>query len=164
MANLPQIYSPLSPAARHDGHSPTVIRCPLCRHPVVLSLRADARCPACHSPLALLPEADPAGHPSQTGSRRAAVRRDQSHVAMMHLGWPSAPVPVRWRDLSLTGLSLYAPQPLKPSQRLRLSDQGIEAVAEVVGCRPQGRLFVVHARLLTAVLLQATGVFVSAQA
>ena len=82
----------------------------------------------------------------------------------MQVGWPSAPLPVRWRDLSLTGLSLYAPQPLAPGQRLRLSDSALEVVAQVVACRPQGRLHVVHARLLTALLLQTTGVFVSAQA
>ena len=164
MADLPQLYRPLRPAVRHDGQALPSFRCPLCRHPVVLSQRPDARCPACHSPLALLPEADSLVHPGQSGSRRAAVRRDQSHVALMHLGWPSPPLPVRWRDLSLTGLSLFAPQPLTPGQRLRLSDNVLEVVAEVVGCRPQGRLHVVHARLLTAVLLQATGVFVSAQA
>ena len=164
MTDMPQLYRPMRQAMRRDSQLMPSFRCPLCRHPVVMSQRQDARCPACHSPLALLPEADALVHPGQTGSRRAAVRRDQSHVALMHLGWPSTPLPVRWRDLSLTGLSLYVTQPLLPGQRLRLSDSVLEAVAEVVRCRPQGRLFVVHARLLTALLLQTTGVFVSAQA
>lgn len=164
MADLPQLYRPMRETARHAGLAPPSFRCPLCRHPVVFSQRPDVRCPACYSPLALLPEADALIHPGQSGSRRAAVRRDQSHVALMQVGWPSAPLPVRWRDLSLTGLSLYAPQPLAPGQRLRLSDSALEVVAEVVACRPQGRLHVVHARLLTALLLQTTGVFVSAQA
>ena len=137
-------------------------RCALCQHPVVLTAQADARCPACHSPLAALPGHDHATHGMP--GRRAAVRRDQSHVALMHIGWPSPPLPVRWRDLSLTGLSFYTTLALPPGQRLRLIDSALDGVAEVVRSRPQGRVQVVHARLLTALLLQATGVFVSATA
>ncbi len=137
-------------------------RCPLCQHPVVLTTQPDARCPACHSPLAALPGPDAAA--LDVLGRRGAVRRDQSHVALLHLGWPSQAVPVRWRDLSLTGLSLYVPLPIAPGQRLRLIDSAIDGVAEAVRCRPQGRVQVLHARLLTALLLQATGVFVSISA
>lgn len=71
---------------------------------------------------------------------------------------------MRWRDLSLTGLSLFTPQALAPGQRIHVLDQALEAVAEVIVSRPQGRLFTVHARLVSALLLQSTGVFVSAQA
>ena len=137
-------------------------RCALCQHPVVLTAQPDARCPACHSPLAALPGHD-SGAQAMLG-RRAAVRRDQSHVAQVHIGWPSSPLTVRWRDLSLTGLSLYVPQPVAVCQRLRLIDSAIDGVAEVVGCRPQGRVQVLHARLLTAALLQSTGVFISTSA
>lgn len=137
-------------------------RCALCQHPVVLTAQPDVRCPACHSPLAALP-----GHGSDAHEllgRRGAVRRDQSHVALIHVGWPSAAVAVRWRDLSLTGLSLYVPQAVPAGQRLRLIDSAIDGVAEVVRCRPQGRVQVLHARLLTAALLQSTGVFISTSA
>jgi hypothetical protein len=137
-------------------------RCALCQHPVVLTAQPDARCPACHSPLAALPGHDAAAH--DVLGRRGAVRRDQSHVALIHVGWPSPPVAVRWRDLSLTGLSLYVPLPVPAGQRLRLIDSAIDGVAEVVRCRPQGRVQVLHARLLTAQLMQATGVFISATA
>ena len=138
-------------------------RCALCQHPVVLTAQPDARCPACHSPLAALPGHDGAAAHDVLG-RRGAVRRDQSHVALIHVGWPSPAVAVRWRDLSLTGLSLYVPLPVAAGQRLRLIDSAIDGVAEVVRCRPQGRVQVLHARLLTAQLLQATGVFISATA
>ena len=138
-------------------------RCALCQHPVVLTAQPDARCPACHSPLAALPGHDGAAAHDVLG-RRGAVRRDQSHVALIHVGWPSPAVAVRWRDLSLTGLSLYVPLPVAIGQRLRLIDSAIAGVAEVVRCRPQGRVQVLHARLLTAQLLQATGVFISATA
>ena len=138
-------------------------RCALCQHPVVLTAQPDARCPACHSPLAALPGHDGAAAHDVLG-RRGAVRRDPSHVALIHVGWPSPAVAVRWRDLSLTGLSLYVPLPVAIGQRLRLIDSAIDGVAEVVRCRPQGRVQVLHARLLTAQLLQATGVFISATA
>ena len=138
-------------------------RCALCQHPVVLTAQPDARCPACHSPLAALPGHDGAAAHDVLG-RRGAVRRDQSHVALIHVGWPSPAVAVRWRDLSLTGLSLYVPLPVAIGQRLRLIDSAIDGVAEVVGCRPQGRVQVLHARLLTATLLQSTGVFISTSA
>jgi hypothetical protein len=137
-------------------------RCALCQHPVVLTAQADARCPACHSPLGALPGHDSAAF--DLLGRRGAVRRDQSHVALIHVGWPSSPVAVRWRDLSLTGLSLYVPFPVPAGARLRLIDSAIDGVAEVVRCRPQGRVQVLHARLLTAQLLQATGVFISTTA
>lgn len=152
----------LVPLAAAAGLALPQRRCPLCQHPVVLTARPDARCPACHSPLAALP--GPEASALDLLGRRGAVRRDQSHVALLHVGWPSQALAVRWRDLSLTGLSLYTPVPIAPGQRLRLIDSALEGVVEVVGCRPQGRLHVVHARLLTALLLQATGVFVSAQA
>ncbi len=137
-------------------------RCVLCQHPVVLTGRPDARCPACHSPLAALPGHDSGAH--ELLGRRGAVRRDQGHVALIHVGWPSPALAVRWRDLSLTGLSLYVPQALPAGQRLRLVDSAIDGVAEVVRCRPQGRMQVLHARLLTAALLQATGVFIRTSA
>lgn len=137
-------------------------RCPLCRQASASPLRADSRCGNCHSPLATLAGAAPHGH--ELLGRRGAVRRNQNHVALVHVGWPSPTLPVRWRDLSLTGLSFYAPCSLPAGQRLRLIDSALEGVVEVVGCRAQGRVFTVHARLLTALLLQSTGVFVSALA
>lgn len=143
-----------------DGQALPERCCPLCRQPVLAgALRPDSRCSRCQSPLAALPAAGAPG-PEWRG-RRGAVRRDQGHVAMVHVGWPSVAQPVRWRDLSLTGLSLYMARPLAAGSRLRLIDPALEAVAEVVGCRAQGRVHMVHAQLLTALLLQSTGVFMS---
>ena len=158
---------PLSGPVAHPGAAAAGLlealrRCALCQHPVVLTAQPDARCPACHSPLAALPGHEAGSH--ELLGRRGAVRRDQSHVALIHVGWPAPAVAVRWRDLSLTGLSLYVPQPVPPGQRLRLLDSAIDGVAEVVRCRPQGRVHVLHGRLLTATLLQPTGVFISTSA
>lgn len=149
-------------AATAVALSRSAYRCPLCRQASASPVRADSRCGNCHSPLATLAGADPQSH--ELLGRRGAVRRNQNHVALVHVGWPSPTLPVRWRDLSLTGLSFYAPCSLRAGQRLRLIDSALEGVVEVVGCRAQGRVFTVHARLLTALLLQSTGVFVSAQA
>lgn len=145
-----------------DGQLLPDRRCPLCEYPVAGGLRPDSRCLRCHSPLAALP--GPGQHGHEGLGRRGAVRRDQGHVAMAHVAWPSVAQPVRWRDLSLTGLSLYMVQALPAGTRLRLIDPALELVAEVVGCRAQGRVQVVHAQLLTALLLQSTGVFMSTQA
>jgi len=137
-------------------------RCPLCRQAAAPAMRHDSRCGTCNSPLAQLPSLGLQGHESI--GRRGAVRRDQSHVAMLHVGWPSTAIAVRWRDLSLSGLSFYSPHPVPAGQRLHLIDSALEVVAEVVNCRPQGLVHTVHARLITGLLLQSTGVFVSAQA
>ena len=157
-----QLPAPAGPLLAVDGQLLPDRRCPLCQYPVAGGLRPDSRCPRCHSPLAALPGL---GQQGQEGlGRRGAVRRDQAHVAMVHVGWPAAAQPVRWRDLSLTGLSLYMVRSLPAGTRLRLVDPALELVAEVVDCRAQGRVQVVHAQLLTALLLQSTGVFMSTQA
>ena len=157
-----QLPALTGPSLAVDGAALPDRCCTLCQYPVAGGLRPDSRCPRCHSPLAALPSPGQHGHESL--GRRGAVRRDQGHVAMVHIGWPAAAQPVRWRDLSLTGLSLYMVQALPAGTRLRLVDPALELVAEVVGCRAQGRLHVVHAQLLTALLLQSTGVFMSTQA
>lgn len=136
--------------------------CPLCGQVSLADPRPDSRCLRCHAPLAALPAPGSPGH--ELLGRRGAARREQQHVAMLRVGWPSPELPVRWRDLSLTGLSLFTPQALAAGQRIHVLDQALEAVAEVIVSRPQGRLFTVHARLVSALLLQSTGVFVSAQA
>ena len=150
--------APAEPAVElHRGH-----HCALCGHPAAPDPRPDARCLRCHAPLAALPLPGSPGH--ELLGRRGAIRRAQGHVALLRIGWPSPELPVRWRDLSLTGLSVFTPRPIEPGQRIHLADQALEAVAEVVACRPQGRLYTVHARLVTALLLQSTGVFMSAEA
>ena len=154
---------PHAPAEAIAARSaPSVHCCALCLEALPGALRPDSRCAVCRSPLAVLPGS---GTPvRERFGRRGAVRRGRSQVALVHLGWPSAALPVRWRDLSLTGLSFHAPRAIAPGQRLRLIDSAIEGVVEVVGCRAEGRVHTVHARLITALLLQATGLFISARA
>jgi len=154
------------PAAESEADPPVELQrghhCALCGLGAAPDPRPDARCLRCHAPLAALPLPGSPGH--ELLGRRGAIRRAQGHVAVLRIGWPSPELPVRWRDLSLTGLSVFTPRPIEPGQRIHLADQALEAVAEVVACRPQGRLYTVHARLVTALLLQSTGVFMSAEA
>ena len=91
-------------------------------------------------------------------SKMAEVARHQKLDLMhVHYAVPNA-------ISAILAKQILAPQPLAAGQRIHLADQALEAVAEVVISRPQGRLFSVHARLLTALMFQATGVFMSAQA
>lgn len=137
--------------------------CPLCGLPGPHHPRPDSRCTRCHAPLAALPV--PGSQAHELLGRRGAVRRDRQHAASLQVGWPGQPVVVRWRDLSLTGLSLYTPAALAPGQRVHLIDGALEAVAEVVDSRrAQGPWHLMHGRLISAMLLQPTGVFVSARA
>lgn len=136
--------------------------CPLCAQTGPCQPRPDTRCLRCEAPLAALPLPGSLAH--ELLGRRGAARRDRGHAATLRVGWPSPELPVRWRDLSLTGLSLWAPQPLPAGRRIHLIDHALELVGEVVDSRPQGRLHSVHARLLTLMPKQATGVFVSATA
>ncbi len=176
----PALQRAIAEAPRRDGASATAggpiatarpmraqaaaqAGCPLCALAItLLSPRSDSRCNRCQAPLAALP--GPGSQAHELLGRRGATRRDQDHLAMLRVGWPAPALPVRWRDLSLSGLSLFVPAPIATGQRMHLIDSALEAVAEVVGSRPQGRLYTVHARLLTALLLQSTGVFVSARA
>ena len=163
-----QRAQPLAAAATPPGLTlaagglPALLACPLCNHAVNYPVQHDSRCSHCQSPLARLPE--PSHDGQELFGRRSAVRRHQDHVAQVYLGWPAPALPVRWRDLSLSGLSFYAARPVPVGQRLRLVDSALEGVVEVVNCRAQGRVHTVHARWLTGLVLQTTGVFVSAQA
>ena len=141
--------------------------CALCGAAGPAARRQDSRCARCSSPLA------PALLPSQLGAdrveagalgRRGALRRDQSHAALVQTDWPAPPEPMRWLDLSLTGLSFVCHREMAPRQTLRVIDEALEAVAEVVACRREGPLYLIHARLLTVLFLRSSGVFVSASA
>lgn len=134
--------------------------CALCGHHTAASRRRDGRCTRCGSPLAP-PLAVGDGVP---GTRRGALRRNRNEAALMQVGWPAPLEPVRWNDLSLSGLSFFCNQPIAPGAVVRLYDDALEAVAEVVGCERDGSIYRIGARLLTVLFLRSRGVFVSASA
>ena len=149
-------------AAAWDGEAQPLQLCLLCGSGGPPFVRPDSCCATCGSPLA--PPPTPDARTLEHLGRRGAFRRGRDHVAMVNVGWPSTAIPVRWRDLSLTGLSVFAERPIAVDRTIRVHDAGVDVLAEVVDCRPQGPYFTVHARLLRARFLQTSGVFVSARA
>ena len=138
-------------------------RCPLCGSGAPPQLWPHSRCAGCDSPLALPLDPEAHGHDRHHG-RRGALRCERDHLARLHVGWPSHAVPVRWRDLSLTGLGVITEEPVALGRRIRVVDAGFDGVAEVMRCDRQGKLFTVHARLLSAMFVQASGVFIRIKA
>jgi hypothetical protein len=65
------------------------------------------------------------------------------------------------RDLSLNGVSFYSTVPLSVDQVFGFRDSALEALAMVVSCRRKGRWYSIHARLLTVLFHNKSGVFVS---
>ena len=131
--------------------------CALCGYQAAAARRQDSRCSRCGSPLA------PALAPGEgeSNGRRSAVRRDRRHAALVQVGWPAPLEPIRWHDLSLSGLSFVGNAPIAPGTAVRVFDEALEAVAEVLSCERDGSLYRVRARLLTVLFLRSKGVFVS---
>lgn len=136
--------------------------CPMCGNGSPPVVWPNSRCAGCDGPLAL--PMDPEAQSQDRRGRRGAVRRDRDHLARMHTGWPSVAEPVRWRDLSLTGVSLICEAPVAAGRRVRVIDEGFDGVAEVLECVPQGRFYQLHGRLLSAMFVRSSGVFVSIKA
>ncbi len=145
-----------------EGYAEPQLRqwCPLCGHHTAATKRRDGRCTRCGSPLAP-PLADGEAFP---GNRRGALRRRRREAALVQVGWPAPLEPVRWNDLSLSGVSFFCNRAIAPGTVVRLYDDTLEAVAEVVGCERDGNLCRIGARLLTVLFLRSCGVFVSASA
>ncbi len=136
--------------------------CPFCRSPLPETLRAMTRCARCQAPLAPLPKPEKQ-RSEMLGARRAARVAKQHFVSMIPRPGV-APVIVRMRDLSFTGLSVVSQQPLQTGHAFRVIDGEIETVARVVACRRHGSAYTLHAELLTIRVDRQAGVFVSAHA
>ncbi|MGH8075734.1 MAG: J domain-containing protein [Lysobacter sp.] len=136
--------------------------CPICRAALPAQIRPDTRCARCDAPLAAPPRWDVAAN--VLFGRRGSARRDRSQLATMSIGWPAVHQPVRWRDISLTGLSVHTQHALPPLQMVRIVCPALDVVAQVVSCRRSGKSFTVHARLVSVIFTQTTGVFVSEKA
>lgn len=136
--------------------------CLLCGSGGPPQLLPDSSCANCGSPLAAPPVLEQTA--PEIHGRRMAVRRERDHLATMQVGWPSPEYAVRWRDLSLTGLSIMAERSVDIGVVIRVSDSAVDALAQVVECRHRGGLRSIHARLLRMRFLQSNGVFFSAKA
>lgn len=134
--------------------------CPFCRHPLPNVQHAQSRCSACASPLFKLPPVDR----SELFGRRRSPRNARPMAATLRLPGKAADLIGRLRDLSLSGLSVTSPVPVRERSALRVMTAGFDGVAVVVGRRHHADGWVLHGELLTLQLLRSQGVFVSAKA
>lgn len=136
--------------------------CPMCRAALPAAIRADTRCGRCLGPLADPPT--PSARNRELFGRRDSPRRAKDDAAVVYPGWRAPAIGARLRDLSLTGISVHVGVAIPVDRAIRIVDPVIDAVAVVVSCRPAGKVYAIHARLLTAQFQQRSGVFVSATA
>lgn len=146
---------------RESTQTPTGPRCPLCKMAAPTVINASTRCTRCRAPLA------PVSHASDKQrviERRSMPRVSKTDWALLYVDWPSEVIDVRMRDLSLDGISVYsgAEQPLH--QTIRVAGAAFDVVATIVSCRRVGKVFTLHARLVTALFTAPTGGFVSTTA
>lgn len=151
--------SPDARSAAPRGAADVVRRgCAFCRAAVPSLIRADTRCTRCQAPLAPIQRA-----PATGGDERRALRRiTKSDWGLLHLEWPSEPIDVRMRDMSLDGISFYCGAAVSLGHTVRVIGENFDVVADVVSCRRVSNVFTVHAKLATA--LFHSGGFVSARA
>ena len=149
------------PEQRAGASQPSQPSCPLCRLAKPLTIRADTRCSRCRSPLAAVRKPDQHQRPIE---RRGMPRVSKSTWALLHTNWPSEVIDVRMRDLSLDGISVYSGVELPVRRTVRVAGDEFDVVADVVSCRRVGKVFTLHARLVTALFNSPTGAFVSTSA
>jgi curved DNA-binding protein CbpA len=133
--------------------------CPLCRVALPQSIGPETRCESCHSPLSPPPQPGSYGH--EFIGRRACLRSAKKYLGKIMLAGQSQGITVTMRDLSLNGISFFSEIALAVEQVFNFRNETLEAVAVVVSCRKRGRLYSVHARLLTVAFHYKVGVFVS---
>jgi curved DNA-binding protein CbpA len=133
--------------------------CPFCRANLSQSTNADARCARCFCALAEPVKQSSRGR--ELIGRRSAPRVAKGDPAILYPNWRAHPVAVRLRDVSLSGLSLYAGIAPPVGQPIRVVGALLDAVALVVSTRRHQHEWLINARLLTVRFAQKAGVFVS---
>lgn len=91
-------------------------------------------------------------------------RVSKTDWALLYADWPSEVIDVRMRDLSLDGISVFSGAELPETQTIRVAGSAFDVVAEIVSCRRMGKVFTLHAKLVTALFTAHTGGFVSTSA
>ncbi len=124
--------------------------------------RVASRCARCAAPIA--PIAAPGPRRKELFGSRTSARISKTHEATMIVAPGSAPLAVRMRDLSLTGLSVHSPVRVEIHRAVHVIDAALEGVAVIVACRRRDAAYTLHAQLLTLQLREGAGVFVSARA
>ncbi len=134
--------------------------CKFCKIPYAneVFMELEHFCMDCSSPLSL-----PADF-FTNAPRRSLPRIQQTKQANIYEYWPGNPMQVLLEDLSPTGLSFSAQQPLEINQVIKVDANHFKAVAEVVYCRNDKAVNNIGASFLTIEFLRTTGSFLSTSA
>jgi hypothetical protein len=135
-------------------------RCPLCLLAAPAVINATTRCTRCRAPLAPVVHTDK----KRVTERRAMPRVSKSDWALLYVDWPSEVIDVRMRDLSLDGISVFSGAELPVHRTIRVVGAAFDVVADIVSCRRVGKVFTLHAQLVTAYFTAPAGGFVSTSA
>lgn len=135
-------------------------RCPLCQLAAPAVINTSTRCPRCRAPLAPVVHTDK----HRTTERRAMPRVSKTDWALLYADWPSEVIDVRMRDLSLDGISVFSGAELPVHKAIRVVGAAFDVVAQIVSVRRVGKVFTLHAQLVTAYFSAPAGGFVSTSA
>jgi curved DNA-binding protein CbpA len=133
--------------------------CPFCADPVPRIVSVLTRCNRCDSPLA--PIANRLSGKRELLGQRFSPRVSKADTATLYPGWGRPSVSARLRDLSPTGISVFAGTTLAPGVIVRVVAPSYDFLASVVQVRPRDRIQIIHARLVTAWFAKKSAVFVS---
>lgn len=147
---------------RRSGEHARVSSCHMCGFASRGVPATDARCHRCTAPLSAVRIS---GSGETASDRRAVPRIARINPARLVTDWRRPGVHVQLRDLSTDGLSFCCGDPLRASARVRVACDAFDVVADVVCTRrtPQG-VYIIHARMVTAIFAVKAGGFVSALA
>lgn len=136
--------------------------CPFCALPVPARVDSDTRCQRCASPLA--PIAYELATAREPFGRRSAPRVAKECRVTVHAAPNSTPISAVLRDLSLTGVSLYAATPVPAGGNIRIEALGMDVVVHVIKVQRHEQAFLVRGTLLTALYNRKSGLFMSTTA
>ena len=151
--------APIAPAGPARTYRSERAYCAFCGLELPAVIYSDTRCHQCESPQAPPPASLAGGDTSSC--RRAFPRVSKTDAVLIYEGWKQRPYGARLRDLSLSGISIIMDTALRNDAVLRIVGPSFDVLAVVVACRKSGESHTLHARLLSAILAERPGVFVS---
>ena len=158
----PSTSPPSSTRRRASGEHARVTLCPMCNFGSRGSPAVDARCERCTAPLSAF-RLSCGGEAA--ADRRAVPRMSRTNSAKVLTDWSGSAGGVQMRDLSTDGFSFHSTAAVAHDKRIRVTCDAFDVVGVVVSARRMASgVFIIHARMLTAIFVVKTGGFVSALA
>ena len=146
---------------RSYGASPPArAHCVFCKTPISGPVRADSRCSRCNSPLVhgRRPEAAPG---RELFGRRAVPRQLKDEPITFCTHWPHQGTAARLLDLSPVGVRFVTGVAVELDRLVKINGTSMDGVARVVALRSMGKLYSIHADLITVMFPARSGVFVA---